>query len=216
MQLNFPDSSTRSGADFAALRQRRDAVSGAEGQRFDGHRGLAASRGHQAAAIAKEKVLDVMCAVVRIDHRRLRIVPHPAGPEKVDAELLFPHRKTPLFLRARGVKKLVCALEHPIPELQIVRMILIRQAQRWQAPCILQIRVKREAVVLHRQRRAVAENLHRAVEVLRQRSFEILSPADRKSTRLNSSHITISYAVFCLKKKTLCDDGLRFALSDRL
>src|SRR5437773_7660304 len=24
---------------------------------------------------------------------------------------------------------------------------------------------------------------------------------DRKSTRLNSSHITISYAVFCLKKK---------------
>src|SRR5437773_9122995 len=26
---------------------------------------------------------------------------------------------------------------------------------------------------------------------------------DRKSTRLNSSHITISYAVFCLKKKTL-------------
>src|SRR5256885_8506809 len=27
------------------------------------------------------------------------------------------------------------------------------------------------------------------------------SPADRKSTRLNSSHLVISYAVFCLKKK---------------
>src|SRR5690625_6979401 len=26
---------------------------------------------------------------------------------------------------------------------------------------------------------------------------------DRKSTRLNSSHVAISYAVFCLKKKTL-------------
>src|SRR5690349_24173751 len=26
--------------------------------------------------------------------------------------------------------------------------------------------------------------------------------ADRKSTRLNSSHVEISYAVFCLKKKT--------------
>src|SRR5437667_9176981 len=26
--------------------------------------------------------------------------------------------------------------------------------------------------------------------------------SDRKSTRLNSSHITISYAVFCLKKKS--------------
>src|SRR2546426_7157217 len=27
------------------------------------------------------------------------------------------------------------------------------------------------------------------------------SPLDRKSTRLNSSHLVISYAVFCLKKK---------------
>src|SRR5439155_12735305 len=29
---------------------------------------------------------------------------------------------------------------------------------------------------------------------------------DRKSTRLNSSHVAISYAVFCLKKKTRGDD----------
>src|SRR5205807_5172953 len=29
-----------------------------------------------------------------------------------------------------------------------------------------------------------------------------LPPLDRKSTRLNSSHLVISYAVFCLKKKT--------------
>ena len=29
-----------------------------------------------------------------------------------------------------------------------------------------------------------------------------LVPEDRKSTRLNSSHIVTSYAVFCLKKKT--------------
>src|SRR3712207_7065046 len=28
-------------------------------------------------------------------------------------------------------------------------------------------------------------------------------PRDRKSTRLNSSHANISYAVFCLKKKTI-------------
>src|SRR5699024_12403831 len=28
-----------------------------------------------------------------------------------------------------------------------------------------------------------------------------LPPGDRKSTRLNSSHVSISYAVFCLKKK---------------
>src|SRR5437870_9633467 len=30
---------------------------------------------------------------------------------------------------------------------------------------------------------------------------EDVSPIDRKSTRLNSSHVAISYAVFCLKKK---------------
>src|SRR5207248_11545446 len=35
----------------------------------------------------------------------------------------------------------------------------------------------------------------------RRTSRSRLSPRDRKSTRLNSSHRTISYAVFCLKKK---------------
>src|SRR2546426_1424193 len=30
---------------------------------------------------------------------------------------------------------------------------------------------------------------------------EVPASADRKSTRLNSSHLVISYAVFCLKKK---------------
>src|SRR5690554_7118922 len=34
---------------------------------------------------------------------------------------------------------------------------------------------------------------------------------DRKSTRLNSSHVRISYAVFCLKKKTISQLTLRHA-----
>src|SRR3712207_7823749 len=34
--------------------------------------------------------------------------------------------------------------------------------------------------------------------------------ADRKSTRLNSSHANISYAVFCLKKKTTYHGYFRF------
>src|SRR5258705_2469787 len=34
------------------------------------------------------------------------------------------------------------------------------------------------------------------------RSFRCKRAQDRKSTRLNSSHLGISYAVFCLKKKT--------------
>src|SRR3970282_2788838 len=47
-----------------------------------------------------------------------------------------------------------------------------------------------------------------------------LHPRDRKSTRLNSSHITISYAVFCLKKKknyhTLRPRRVRTVASSRM
>src|SRR5690606_41892984 len=34
------------------------------------------------------------------------------------------------------------------------------------------------------------------------------NPVDRKSTRLNSSHVKISYAVFCLKKKKKIRDSI--------
>src|SRR2546427_6244096 len=40
------------------------------------------------------------------------------------------------------------------------------------------------------------------------------SDADRKSTRLNSSHSQISYAVFCLKKKKKNNSRRRYAASD--
>src|SRR2546426_8951248 len=48
-----------------------------------------------------------------------------------------------------------------------------------------------------------AAHLHVAPRTHRQ-SFDgpaRRSPQDRKSTRLNSSHLVISYAVFCLKKR---------------
>src|SRR5438270_5044876 len=47
---------------------------------------------------------------------------------------------------------------------------------------------------------AAGRELHRVVQQLVQGSDELLDK-DRKSTRLNSSHSQISYAVFCLKKK---------------
>src|SRR6266496_5628124 len=46
--------------------------------------------------------------------------------------------------------------------------------------------------------------LHQDLDELRLRDLRLdLAPhdQDRKSTRLNSSHVEISYAVFCLKKK---------------
>src|SRR5256885_17208647 len=49
----------------------------------------------------------------------------------------------------------------------------------------------------------------RADQVLRARGripARARDPEDRKSTRLNSSHLVISYAVFCLKKKKITTD----------
>src|SRR5690242_20761059 len=43
-----------------------------------------------------------------------------------------------------------------------------------------------------------AELAHPGLQFL---SYETYNQLDRKSTRLNSSHMSISYAVFCLKKK---------------
>src|SRR2546426_3288191 len=37
--------------------------------------------------------------------------------------------------------------------------------------------------------------------------FDFDIPVDRKSTRLNSSHLVISYAVFCLKKKNTYEEN---------
>src|SRR3712207_7986728 len=46
--------------------------------------------------------------------------------------------------------------------------------------------------------------LHLAEAGVEQRAGRrLLAALDRKSTRLNSSHANISYAVFCLKKKTI-------------
>src|SRR3712207_8173308 len=45
--------------------------------------------------------------------------------------------------------------------------------------------------------------LHRAENLADDRGpYALQAAIDRKSTRLNSSHANISYAVFCLKKKT--------------
>src|SRR5438270_7648379 len=50
------------------------------------------------------------------------------------------------------------------------------------------------SVAIVRAHIRASRHLNRPVQVTRR-------PKDRKSTRLNSSHSQISYAVFCLKKK---------------
>src|SRR5207249_6908454 len=45
-------------------------------------------------------------------------------------------------------------------------------------------------------------DVQRATTLAREWGRYLVAQRDRKSTRLNSSHVSISYAVFCLKKKT--------------
>src|SRR5690625_6909685 len=45
------------------------------------------------------------------------------------------------------------------------------------------------------------EHEHNAIEVAQMLENHPAVKKDRKSTRLNSSHVAISYAVFCFKKK---------------
>src|SRR5207249_7136553 len=53
------------------------------------------------------------------------------------------------------------------------------------------------------QRRMLASEIAaiRMKSYARERKAAKVDAKDRKSTRLNSSHVSISYAVFCLKKK---------------
>src|SRR5688572_2996019 len=48
----------------------------------------------------------------------------------------------------------------------------------------------------------IAVGVHTTQFAIRDPASGLFEPVDRKSTRLNSSHSQISYAVFCLKKKT--------------
>src|SRR5699024_12747702 len=60
---------------------------------------------------------------------------------------------------------------------------------------------RRDAVQLHEQRGCAGPAHARCPS---DRQAPVAAPRqglDRKSTRLNSSHVSISYAVFCLKKK---------------
>src|SRR5690606_40943840 len=50
----------------------------------------------------------------------------------------------------------------------------------------------------------IGNALQKATALLHRRLRQF---ADRKSTRLNSSHVKISYAVFCLKKKTIAKES---------
>src|SRR5690606_39450734 len=63
-------------------------------------------------------------------------------------------------------------------------------------------RIGVRALATNRQRAAVAQaaiaaQVHQPLDIHRNFATQIALDLDRKSTRLNSSHVKISYAVFC-------------------
>src|SRR2546430_12631205 len=87
---------------------------------------------------------------------------------------------------------------------------LFRSPSAEKSPVIL---LCSEAVV---ERRRAASSEHHVGRIHLERCEEVVR--DRKSTRLNSSHSQISYAVFCLKKKKNTDPSSvmsKFTLSVR-
>src|SRR5438552_4801353 len=73
-------------------------------------------------------------------------------------------------------------------------------------------RSQRENCAASNAGRALHARLLRHERLLQERG-SYACKADRKSTRLNSSHQIISYAVFCLKKKKIIVQKLRSILS---
>src|SRR2546426_1912864 len=106
-------------------------------------------------------------------------------------ELLAQRRRVRVLARPRGDRRALAGLDVEIYEGDLLD------------PASVQRAVKGVDVVFHvaadyRLWAPDSEELHR-VNVGGTRA--VLEAADRKSTRLNSSHLVISYAVFCLKKK---------------
>src|SRR5207249_10379759 len=68
-------------------------------------------------------------------------------------------------------------------------------------PAWMSLSAKLDALPRKRTMRRVLARGARRTTTFAAGSDEVQRRTDRKSTRLNSSHVSISYAVFCLKKK---------------
>src|SRR2546422_8352948 len=63
-------------------------------------------------------------------------------------------------------------------------------------------------IFIRSHRKNIARSSSSSVTVSMSSTYSSTSGKDRKSTRLNSSHGYISYAVFCLKKKKKIDESI--------
>src|SRR5256885_8838428 len=132
-----------------------------------------------------------------------RLMQRPDDNEATVAERLrvYDEKTRPLidFYRARGLLRVIDAAGD-------VDEVTRRLAQALGAPLRAPRRTRAASPVktAARKRASVSASRARAGRAVRRKRTALRSSgskADRKSTRLNSSHLVISYAVFCLKKK---------------
>src|SRR5207249_11848856 len=92
----------------------------------------------------------------------------------------------------------------PFPYTTLFRSRTVAEKER--ATLLAQAREQYEQL-LDRARKEIEGEKEKAILELRREAVDLsiaaasTGPPDRKSTRLNSSHVSNSYAVFCLKKK---------------
>src|SRR2546426_8214960 len=94
--------------------------------------------------------------------------------------------------------------------LVVAALVLSACDQRTSRPNVLLITIdtlRADRLGCYGYARARSPHIDRlaAQGALFERAYTTLPRTDRKSTRLNSSHLVISYAVFCLKKKKSTD-----------
>src|SRR5690625_7983388 len=99
-----------------------------------------------------------------------------------------------LSLRIKPEELLALSVEEDIQ-----RKINTIMQQKQNAP--LEVRLNRYSFMHRLWRKDCFNQVHLLLIFIRKLDPTI-GILDRKSTRLNSSHVAISYAVFCLKKKT--------------
>src|SRR5207253_8571183 len=98
------------------------------------------------------------------------------------------------------------ALLPPPPRSTLFPYTTLFRSRRQGAHCRVPGRAQAPAGARHRRGQALrrdpdADRAARYGQDLGRRVDRPGTQSDRKSTRLNSSHVAISYAVFCLKKK---------------
>src|SRR2546430_4905638 len=162
----------------------REIVTGAPAQGHNGPRRILATGTDECATVDDKQILHVMRLLKLIENGSLWIGSHARRAEFMNGPALGKHAAADAHdLESRGLEHLLRGLFHVLGHAVLVVAELVVKTQRRNAPFVSYHGINVHVIFVARQ--DLAESAH----------------TDRKSTRLNSSHSQISYAVFCLKKK---------------